>query len=267
VDALPSLPRWLDADAYTDVQVLGSVLMLDGWLDQIAFGEPIPAINAHRAALTAAVATTVGMSPATPLDTLARTTVQRHDPDLARRVLAVALPMLGRALADVRDTLPFGGAQGHVTSVNTSGGGVPKQSIHRADIAIDGGLAGDRQAAPRHHGRPWQAVCLWSQEVIDGLAAEGHPIAAGNAGENLTVAGLDWATLRPGHLLAVGDGRKGALLEVTAYAIPCSKNARWFSDGDSARMSHEVRPGRSRLYAAVLRGGPVAEGDAVEVVG
>ena len=49
-----------------------------------------------------------------------------------------------------------------------------------------------------HHGRPLQAVCLWSQDVIDALRDEGHPIRAGAAGENLTVSGIDWDTIRPG---------------------------------------------------------------------
>jgi len=49
-------------------------------------------------------------------------------------------------------------------------------------------------------------------------------------------------------------------LALAAYAIPCSKNAQWFRDGDYERMSHE-RSDQSRLYARVLQPGRVSIGD------
>ena len=121
------------------------------------------------------------------------------------------------------------------------------------------GVEGDAQANRTHHGRPWQAVCLWSAEVVAGLAAQGHPVGWGSTGENVTLQGLDWACVRPGVQLLVGS----ALLEVTMYAIPCRKNARWFTDGRFRRIAHEVSPGTSRVYARVLVDGVVAPGDAV----
>lgn len=147
---------------------------------------------------------------------------------------------------------------GSVVQLNRSGGGVPKLPVDRVEIGY-GGLAGDVQQNRRHHGRPWQAICLWSAEVIEGLQAEGHPIGFGSAGENVTVRGVDWSALSPGSRLLVG----GALLQVSAYAIPCVKNQQWFHDGDFQRMAQEVRPGASRLYASVLVEGTVATGDEV----
>lgn len=151
-------------------------------------------------------------------------------------------------------------ATGTVVQVSASGGGVPKTALAGAEVTRRG-LAGDRQEDRRHHGRPWQAVCLWSAEVIEGLQAEGHPIGFGCAGENVTVRGLDWGTLGPGARLRVGT----ALLELTAYAIPCAKNAQWFNDGGFRRMAHDVRPGGSRLYAAVVEEGVLRPGDPVVV--
>jgi MOSC domain-containing protein YiiM len=149
---------------------------------------------------------------------------------------------------------------GTVDGVHVSDGGVPKVAVPRVEIGWRG-LAGDRQADRRHHGRPFQAVCLWSSEVIEALRAEGHPIDHGSAGENLTVAGLDWAALVPGTIVQVG----GASLEISSYAVPCAKNAGWFSDGDFGRLHHERSPGRSRVYAWVLAPGEVSRGDAVIV--
>ena len=55
-------------------------------------------------------------------------------------------------------------------------------------------------------------------------------------------------------------------LALAAYAIPCSKNARWFNDGDYERMSHE-RGDASRLYARVLQPGRVGVGDMAHLHG
>lgn len=147
-------------------------------------------------------------------------------------------------------------AVGAVVQVSVSPGGVPKLPVLRAAVTARG-VSGDRQATRRHHGRPWQAVCLWSAEVVDALAAEGHPIGYGSTGENLTLRGLPWDDVRPGARLLVGS----ALLEVTAYAIPCRQNARWFTDGRFRRMAQAVAPGRSRVYARVVVDGVVAPGD------
>jgi MOSC domain-containing protein YiiM len=48
--------------------------------------------------------------------------------------------------------------------------------------------------------------------------------------------------------------------QVTAYAVPCKQNARWFSDGDFSRIHHSRGP-VSRVYAVVLEAGQIAGGD------
>jgi len=149
---------------------------------------------------------------------------------------------------------------GHVAGLHISNGGVPKDPVD--SVAVDGsGCKGDGQSDRRHHGRPVQAICLWSADVIAGLQAEGHPIQAGNAGENITIADIAWGSLRPGSRLRVGD----VPLLVTAHAIPCAKNAPWFSDRNFKRMLHDTNPGSSRLYAIPLRAGRIAVGDRVEI--
>ena len=54
-----------------------------------------------------------------------------------------------------------------------------------------------------------------------------------------------------------------ALLEVSAYAIPCAKNAQWVLNGEFGLMSQQKRPGGSRVYASVVRPGAVRTGDVV----
>ncbi len=149
---------------------------------------------------------------------------------------------------------------GAVAQLNVSDGGVPKTPVASVELGLRG-VIGDRQADRHHHGRPLQALCLWSTEVIDALRAEGHPIAPGLAGENITVSGIDWATIRPGVQMRIGE----ALAEVSAYATPCKKNAAWFTDRYFNRMDHERHPGWSRAYAWVREPGTIRQGDEVIV--
>jgi MOSC domain-containing protein YiiM len=149
---------------------------------------------------------------------------------------------------------------GAVVRLNTSMGGVPKVPLGSAEVGWSG-MAGDVQAARQHHGRPWQALCLWGVEVIDRFAADGHPIGPGSAGENLTLSGLDWSQIRPGSRLRIGS----VDCEVSSYAIPCKKNARWFSDGKYQRMHHTAGP-VSRVYATVLQPGRIDTDDTVTLV-
>jgi MOSC domain-containing protein YiiM len=149
---------------------------------------------------------------------------------------------------------------GSVAQLNVSDGGVPKRAVPEAEVGPRG-LAGDRQASRLNHGRPLQALCLWSAEVIAALQAEGHPIEPGLAGENVTVSGVDWAAVRPGTQLRIGE----VLAELSAWATPCAKNAAWFVDREFDRMHHDLHPGWSRAYAWVREPGTIRVGDPVVV--
>ena len=152
------------------------------------------------------------------------------------------------------------GPQARVTGVQVAAeGGVPKRSVPAAEVTADG-VAGDRQLDLKHHGGPTRAVCLFAQECIDALAAEGHPIARGTTGENVTVAGLDWPSVHVGDRLAIGD----VLLEITGPAPPCNTIAGSFLEGRFVRISDKVHPGWSRLYARVVAAGLVREGAPVQ---
>ena len=148
-----------------------------------------------------------------------------------------------------------GRTEGSVTQLNVSLGGLPKLPIDGADVTWKG-MVGDRQATRVHHGRPWQALCIWSAEVIDDFRAAGHSLAPGRAGENITITGLPWAEVRAGVRLRIGD----VLCEVSCYALPCNTNTPWFIDGDFTVMHHQRGP-VSRVYATVLEQGGIRTGD------
>lgn len=148
---------------------------------------------------------------------------------------------------------------GRVHQVSLSKGGVPKLAVAHA-YASRLGLEGDRQNDTKHHGGPDRAVCLFSLEVIRLLQAEGHPIAPGSTGENVTIEGIDWAAVRPGDRL---EFEHGPILEITRHTTPCSKIRASFIDGDASRLRHDRYPGQSRLYARVLIPGELRPGQAV----
>ena len=148
-----------------------------------------------------------------------------------------------------------------VHQINVSDGGVPKLPVPKAYITVQA-VAGDRQRSPQYHGGVDRVVCLYSLEVIEALQAEGHAVAPGSCGENLTLAGLDWARLKPGDRLRIGTDVR---LEVTNYTVPCNQQTQWFKDGNFTRISQKKHPGWSRLYARVLAEGVVRPEDVVTV--
>lgn len=147
---------------------------------------------------------------------------------------------------------------GTLVSINVSNGGVPKRPLECCLIS-EKGLEGDRQRDLRYHGGPDRAVCLFSEDLISALQAEGHPIAAGTIGENLTLRGVSWAEMLPGAKLDIGEVR----VELTDYAAPCNNIAGSFHRRQIGRVSQHANPGWSRLYARVLKEGTVRVGDRV----
>ena len=145
---------------------------------------------------------------------------------------------------------------GRVAGVQRSGGGVPKVAVDRADVFF-AGMDGDWQRNRTYHGGPDRALCLYSMELIDALAAEGHPMLPGTVGENVTLHGISWTVLQPGTRLRMGT----VDVEVTAFAVPCRAIVKAFADGRIGRISEKANPGWSRVYVRVLREGSIAVGD------
>lgn len=145
---------------------------------------------------------------------------------------------------------------GAIVQLAVSRGGVPKRAVATAEVTWLG-LVGDVQRHTKFHGGPERALCLYALEVIERLRAAGHPIAPGTTGENVTIRGIDWATLGPGVRLALGDQ---VIVELTTPAVPCKQIADSFSDRKFVRIA---ALGEARLYARVVREGRLCAGDRV----
>lgn len=184
-----------------------------------------------------------------------------HDPakllESVWNVLMSATPALRAA-----GSIPYG-APGVVASINVGSGGVPKTPTDSCEVDYSG-IVRDRQATRKHHGRPYQALSLWSAEVIAALNAEGHSLNPGAAGENLTLSGLDWSLVRPGTRLRIGN----IVCDVSSYAVPCKQLAHLFIDRDFGRIHHDrdLATGEAtcRVYATVIEPGRLRVGDVAE---
>jgi MOSC domain-containing protein YiiM len=151
---------------------------------------------------------------------------------------------------------------GRVAQINVSDGGVPKTAVPAARVT-ESGVEGDRRTNLRYHGGPERTVCLFSMERIRALQGEGHTIAPGAAGENLTVEGIDWDAVTPRSRMLLGHD---VALEVTRYTSPCTKIRTLFQDGAYERISQKRHTGWSRVDAHVLVPGTVRAGDRVCVL-
>ncbi|HEY0386211.1 MAG TPA: MOSC domain-containing protein [Pyrinomonadaceae bacterium] len=169
-----------------------------------------------------------------------------------------ALRQSSEALSEGRDVM----SEGYIFQLNCSAGGVPKRATTEA-LLTKRGLVGDRQAKPFIHGGPKRALCLYAFELIEQLQLEGHPVFPGSVGENVTVAGVDWAALEPGSRLALGPE---VTIEISSYTSPCRTIAASFTGGEFARISQQQHPGWSRLYARVLQTGLLKAGQPVRII-
>jgi hypothetical protein len=250
----------VDTSPYTTLDARGTMRALGPWWEQLLEGRASASAReaARRSAEDLRRRLGVDETVDEPIDALHQlgmlaSALPTADPE----VLGAALAALDQAATTLRADGAFPArAEGTVAHLHLSDGGVPKRPVFAVDVERDG-VVGDRQASRQHHGRPWQALSLWSVEVIDQLAAEGHPIAPGRAGENITLAGLAWHDVRAGVRLRIGT----VLAEVSVFALPCAKNAQWFIGGDFNRM-HHTRGAVSRAYASVLEPGHIDLGDA-----
>ena len=249
---------------YTNQDARKTLIHAGDLFDLLANSNDAATVAPQRHALSAALAQRLGVDPAVGLEALGplaaksfglpgwdNSTVQAIVSELHMRWEAAADAL--RANGELPAT-----TEGVVAQLNTSSGGLPKMPRDSLDVTF-AGVRGDSQNNRQHHGRPWQALCLWNTEGIAELQAGGHPIHAGAAGENITVSGIEWADVRPGTRLLLGET---VLAEVWAYTLPCTQQARWLSDRDFMRLHHE-RGGFSRVYARVLQTGRIDVGDEV----
>ena len=115
--------------------------------------------------------------------------------------------------------------------------GIFKQPIAGAVAVRKLNLDGDGQADLVNHGGEWKAVYAYALEHYgyweQALGRSSLPY--GQFGENLTIAGLDEASLCVGDRLAIGN----AVFSITQPRVPCFKLGIRMGDKQMPRMFAE----------------------------
>jgi MOSC domain-containing protein YiiM len=108
-------------------------------------------------------------------------------------------------------------------------------------------------------------VHLIPTELLDELADQGHPVAPGQLGENVTTSGLDLQALPTGARLHLGPD---AVVELTGLRTPCRLIDR-VAPGVMSRLIDRDDEGRvvrrAGVMSIVVTGGVVHPGDAIRV--
>lgn len=131
--------------------------------------------------------------------------------------------------------------------------GVKKVPCGTGIFIEDYGLEGDAHAS---RGIARQ-VSLLAQDSIDKMKALGLELNSGDFAENLTIEGMELFTIPVGTRLKVGSE---VILEISQIGKACHKGCAIFQAVGTCIMPKEG------VFARVIRGGKIADGDAVEMI-
>ncbi len=129
--------------------------------------------------------------------------------------------------------------------------GTQKKNVHEALFIEDFGLENDAHAGKWH-----RQVSLLSYEKIQDFKKKGAPVENGAFGENLIVSGIDFKNLPVGTRFQSGD----VVLEMTQIGKECHSGCEIYKI-----MGDCIMP-REGVFARVIRGGRIREGDELTVL-
>lgn len=130
--------------------------------------------------------------------------------------------------------------------------GTSKINVHKAELIENFGLKNDA------HGGNWhRQVSLLSHETIEAFKAKGAKVNQGDFGENLIVSGINLKELPVGARLVCGN----IILEVTQIGKQCHTGCEI-----SKQVGECIMP-TNGIFAKVIRGGIINEGDEIYVQG
>jgi MOSC domain-containing protein YiiM len=130
--------------------------------------------------------------------------------------------------------------------------GTTKEPIPEGEVKEEFGLVGDAHADCCTH----RQVSVLAVESIDKMRNLGVELNPGDFAENLTIEGLDLASLAPGTAIRVGDHID---LEVTQIGKECHSGC-----AIQKLVGKCIMP-KEGIFARVVRGGMVRPGDPVRV--
>lgn len=129
--------------------------------------------------------------------------------------------------------------------------GTAKKKVPSAVLVENHGMQDDAHAGDWH-----RQISLLSHEKIEAFRAKGAIAPYGCFGENLVVDAIDFASLPVGTRLTCGD----ILLEISQIGKECHDKCQIYHT-----MGECIMPTQG-VFAVVLKGGAVREGDTMTIV-
>lgn len=129
--------------------------------------------------------------------------------------------------------------------------GTKKVEVAEAMLIENYGIEGDAHAGNWH-----RQVSLLSLEKIEAFREKGAQVSFGDFGENLIIDGFDFRSLPVGTIFTIGD----AVLKMTQIGKECHTHCQIYQT-----MGECIMP-REGVFAVVLKGGQIRNGDTVEMV-
>lgn len=142
--------------------------------------------------------------------------------------------------------------------------GLPKSPVGLTNITSVG-LDGDYNnwRMSKKNNDPDLAVMLISTDVLEQLNSEGWPVTAGDLGENLTLTGIDYDTIKLGKKYSIGEVE----IEISLICEPCSNlYALPYVGQEKGPEFMKTLVNRRGWYARVLNPGTVCNGDPVKEI-
>ncbi|MEW4456179.1 MOSC domain-containing protein [Bremerella sp. JC817] len=143
-------------------------------------------------------------------------------------------------------------SEGHVVAVCLSSGGIPRLPVESAELTPYG-FVGDGHRYDEHFA-PKRAVTLFNFEILQRFEPATEPFLAGSVGENLSVEGIDLATLEVGDMLMVGT----AEIRLEKRWKPCHAK-----DAKTGRTQPNVNE-HLGFFASVQRAATVRPGNRIQ---
>ena len=136
-----------------------------------------------------------------------------------------------------------------IESINISAAKGGRKTPAGSAVLREGhGIVGDGHAGDWH-----RQVSLLASESIEAMRAQGLEVGPGDFAENITTRGIDLPSIPVGARLRLGT----ALVEVTQIGKECHTPCEIFHQAGDCVMPREG------IFAKVLMGGTVSEGDAI----
>lgn len=129
--------------------------------------------------------------------------------------------------------------------------GTKKVEVVEAMLVENYGIEGDAHAGNWH-----RQVSLLSLEKIEAFREKGAQVSFGDFGENLIIDGFDFRSLPVGTIFTIGE----AVLKMTQIGKECHTHCQIYQT-----MGECIMP-REGVFAVVLKGGKIRNGDTVEMI-